>query len=73
MHSANMHIIPGNNTVKEALKKARRGDIIELKGSLVKAVAKDGWRWTSSLTREDTGDYSCELVWVDDFNIVNCN
>lgn len=24
-----------------------------------------GWRWRSSLSREDTGDGSCELVWVE--------
>ena len=27
--------------------------------------APDGWRWRSSLTREDTGAGACELVWVE--------
>ncbi len=69
-HSANMHIIPANEKVQTALKEVRRGDIVEFKGSLVKAQAKDGWCWVSSLTRADTGNHSCELVWVDDFNII---
>ncbi len=69
-HSANMHLIPANETVKAVLNNVRRGDIVEFKGSLVKAQSKDGWCWRSSLTRKDTGAYSCELVWVDDFNII---
>jgi hypothetical protein len=30
-----------------------------------KSRAPDGWRWRSSLTREDTGAGACELVWVE--------
>lgn len=70
-HSANMHIIPADDEVRESLKNIRRGDIVEFKGSLVKVIGKDGWRWFSSLTRDDTGGHSCELVWVDDLNILN--
>jgi hypothetical protein len=25
----------------------------------------DGWRWDSSLSREDSGPGACELVWVE--------
>ena len=32
---------------------------------LVEATSEDGWRWRSSLTREDTGARSCELVFVE--------
>ncbi|MFH1094060.1 MAG: hypothetical protein V1739_07935 [Candidatus Omnitrophota bacterium] len=69
-HSANMHIIPANETVKEALKGVRRGDIVEFEGSLVKVQAKDGWSWGSSLIRNDIGAHSCELVWVEVFDII---
>ncbi len=44
---------------------------MEFKGKLVKVLAVDGWRWSSSLTRNDTGGHSCELVWVDELNIIN--
>jgi hypothetical protein len=31
----------------------------------MEARAPDGWRWRSSLTREDVGNGACELVWVE--------
>jgi hypothetical protein len=36
-----------------------------LRGFLVEARADDGWRWRSSLTRDDTGARACELVFVE--------
>jgi hypothetical protein len=32
---------------------------------LVEADGRDGWKWRSSLTRDDTGDGACELMWVE--------
>ena len=58
--SANMHMIPAN-----ALKKAREGRFIQISGYLVEATNTQGWRWTSSLTRSDSGGGSCELVFVE--------
>ncbi|WP_444996246.1 hypothetical protein [Aliikangiella sp. IMCC44359] len=69
-HSANMHMIPANDNVKKALKRVKKGQIIQLFGSLVKVESSKGWRWKSSLTREDTGGGACELVWVKDFKIL---
>lgn len=69
-HSANMHMIPANDKVKSALKRVRKGQIIQLFGSLVKVESSKGWRWKSSLTREDTGGGACELIWVKDFKIL---
>jgi len=66
-HSGNMHLIPKNETVKSAIKRARRGQIVELSGYLVRVEAKDGWQWGSSLSRSDTGSRSCELIWVERF------
>ena len=64
-HSANMHLIPANPDVGSALKSLRRGDLVELNGYLVQVDAPDGWHWRSSLTRTDTGNGACELMWVD--------
>jgi hypothetical protein len=64
-HSANMHMIPANGTVAKRLLSVKAGQIIELRGKLVRADGKDGWHWSSSLTRTDTGDGSCEVVWVE--------
>ncbi len=29
-----------------------------------------GWRWKSSLTRKDTGNGACELVWVKQMKVL---
>ena len=64
-HSANMHIIPANDQVADELKHVRQGGIVALDGFLVRADADDGWRWQSSLTRNDTGARACEVVYVE--------
>ena len=70
-HSANMHVIPENISVKHALGKVRPGDIVEMSGSLVNVLSTDNqWRWRSSLTRDDTGGGACELIWVKSLRIV---
>lgn len=62
--SANMHMIPANDSVATALARVRRGDRVRIDGWLVRADAADGWRWQSSLTRDDTGNGACEVVYV---------
>lgn len=64
-HSSNTHIIPANPEVAAALDEIGRGDRVRLTGALVAVKREDGWRWRSSLTRKDTGDGSCELMWVE--------
>ncbi|PID43084.1 MAG: hypothetical protein CSB48_07240 [Proteobacteria bacterium] len=64
-NSANTHIIPADGAVETLLKAVRKGDIVELRGKLVKVEAEDGWHWVSSLTRNDTGSGACEVMYVD--------
>jgi len=64
-HSGNMHMIPAKAEVARRLLAVRPGQILELRGQLVRADGKDGWHWVSSLSRADTGDGSCEVVWVE--------
>jgi hypothetical protein len=64
-HSANMHMVPASAGVERALKSIRPGQDVTFSGFLIEARAPDGWRWRSSLTREDTGAGACELVWVE--------
>ena len=69
--SANMHLIPANEIVASDIKKIRKGDIIELSGSLVNVTsANDDWRWRSSQTRYDTGNGACELIWVNSLRVL---
>jgi hypothetical protein len=63
--SANMHMIPANDEVEKILETIQSGHIIRLSGYLVAIKADHGWKWRSSLTRKDTGDGSCEVVWVE--------
>ncbi len=68
-HSANMHLIPANAEIKRKIEKVRRGEIVAFKGALVQVSDLKGWNWVSSLSRSDTGDGACEVVWVEDFTI----
>ena len=61
LNSANVHIIPKDEDVKEKFDKVYKGSLIEMKGYLVEVTRKDGWHWKSSLRRDDTGGGSCEL------------
>lgn len=62
--SANMHIIPADAFVEHTLRAIRSGEVVTVDGELVRVDASDGWHWVSSLTREDSGDGACELIWA---------
>ena len=62
--SANMHMIPADKQIEKTLKSVRPGQVVKFSGYLIEAKANDGWHWKSSLTREDTGNGACELVFV---------
>jgi len=64
-HSANMHMIPGDAHVRDQLLDVREGQVIRLQGQLVQAEGRDHWKWRSSLSRTDTGDGACEVIWVE--------
>lgn len=67
--SANTHMIPGNEAVAAALARVRAGSVVRLSGLLVEASRDDGYRWRSSLSREDSGGGACELVWVESLEV----
>ena len=69
-NSANMHLIPATRQVEKAIDKVKKGHVVDIRGYLVKISASDGWRWQSSLTRQDTGANACELIWVEQFEII---
>ncbi len=68
-NSANMHMIPATSTIEKTLKSVRAGQVVKLSGYLVEAKAQDGWHWRSSLSRTDTGNGACELVYVKSLQI----
>ncbi len=63
--SANMHMIPADNAVRDELERVHPGEVVHLEGFLVDASRPDGWRWRTSMTRNDTGDGACELIYVE--------
>jgi len=67
--AANMHLIPADKTVSNQLDRVRPGQVVRLSGYLVRADAADGWRWVSSLSREDVGAGACELIYVKDVRV----
>lgn len=69
-HSANMHLIPADDGVEDSIRATRPGDLVRFSGRLVEARGPDGWRWRSSLSRDDTGANACELVLVERFSVL---
>jgi hypothetical protein len=67
--SANMHMIPADDAIASKLKSVKTGQVVKIKGFLVRADAPDGWHWKSSLTREDTGNGACEVVFVKEITV----
>lgn len=63
--SANMHMVPANETVARVLDEVDESDRIRVVGQLVDISAEDGWRWRSSRSRTDSGNGACELVLVE--------
>ena len=70
-HSANMHMIPSDTGIARRLKAVRAGQVVHLKGRLVRVDGKDGWHWVSSTSRTDTGDGSCEVIWVESVQVTD--
>lgn len=73
-HSSNHHIIPANDHVRRAALAIQRNDHVLLEGFLVNVdgtfKGRTVW-WRSSLSRSDTGDGACELMYVTRIQIGN--
>ena len=55
-NSSNMHMIPASRSVKAALQKIKKGQVVEIEGYLVNIRHSDGWRWLTSTSRTDRGE-----------------
>jgi hypothetical protein len=71
LNSANVHIIPKDEKVKEKFDEVFKGGLVEMKGYLVEVTTAAGWHWRSSLKRDDTAGGSCELFWVEELEILD--
>ncbi|GAB3729982.1 hypothetical protein GCM10028794_04870 [Silanimonas algicola] len=62
--SSNMHMIPANSAIAKRLDALDEGHRVRLTGWLVDIETPDGYRWSTSLRRDDSGDGACEIVYV---------
>jgi hypothetical protein len=67
--SGNMHMVPANAAILDHLRKIRRGDVVRASGYLVDVRHESGFHCGTSLSREDTGNGSCELFYVERIEI----
>jgi hypothetical protein len=70
-HSTNVHIIPATPEIASRCKSIRAGQLVHLSGDLVEATGHGLSPWRSSLSRTDTGNGACELMFVNEFSILS--
>ena len=66
-HSSNVHIIPATQNVESAVLRLHADDMVLLEGLLVNVDGNRGsnsYWWHTSLSRTDSGDGSCELLYL---------
>ncbi|MEO6004134.1 MAG: hypothetical protein ABIZ04_10700 [Opitutus sp.] len=64
VHSANTHCLPATVEIRDRLLAIKRHELVTLKGYLVEINGPKGYRWLSSLTRDDTRGGACEVMWI---------
>lgn len=67
---SNNHLLCTDPELKQRIRALNRGDVIRLKGCLASYTGLGGGVRGSSVTRTDTGDGSCETVWVDELTVL---
>jgi hypothetical protein len=67
--AAQIHAIPANDDVEAQLARIRRGQVITLHGYLVDVRGPRGFTWSTSLSRDDTGDGACEIMWIESIEV----
>jgi hypothetical protein len=57
-------MVPATPAIAARLAALHTGQRVRVSGWLVDIVTPEGDRWRTSLTRDDTGDGACEIVYV---------
>jgi hypothetical protein len=68
-HAAQVHAIPANASIERTLRYLRPGQVVTLQGFLVDVRGPAGFAWNTSLSRTDTGDGACELMWIESVRV----
>lgn len=69
-HASNMHLIGSTQKIRDQISSLREGHVVKLEGYLVHAKSPEGWSLKSSLSRDDIGNDSSELVWIKSISIL---
>ncbi|MEA2016656.1 MAG: hypothetical protein U9O59_08185, partial [Actinomycetota bacterium] len=77
---SNNHLFTREKDLSDEAKKINRGDQITIKGKLVNIIAaplegngisgQNTITWKSSTTREDNGRGACEIIYVEDIEVL---
>lgn len=68
---SNNHLLAGNTQIEKTFMEAQIGDQIYLEGYLVNyGHTKASGTRNTSITREDTGNNACEIIYLTDFKIL---
>ena len=68
-HAGQIHAIPANPQIERSLRRLRPGHVVSLHGYLVDVRGPGGFVWNTSMSRSDTGDGACEIMWIEDMVI----
>lgn len=68
-HAAQMHMIPSTAALESRLKALRPGQRVTIQGWLVDIRGPGGFTWNTSLTRDDSGNGACEIVYVESLSV----
>jgi hypothetical protein len=68
-HSANWHVIAGDDAVRATLDRLRAGSVVKLEGQLVDIEGRKAGMVTS-LSRNDTGPGACEILLASSARVV---
>ncbi len=63
--AAQVHAVPADSAIERRLRLLRPGQVVHLTGYLVDIRGANGFRWNTSLSRDDTGDGACEIMWIE--------
>ena len=72
-HATNIHIIPSTPELASRCKSLRSGALLHLSGELVQATGPQIGTWRSSLSRTDSGNGACELLYLEDLELLSAD
>jgi len=67
---SNNHLLAATPEIAEKIRSSRIGDVVELKGMLIDYNIDGGPFRKTSTVRDDTGNGACEIIYVEEFRVL---